>query len=318
MLITRIGFIDCDKKNNKNPFPNLVLMKLSAWHKSQGDDVEWYFPFSEEYDRVYVSKVFSFSDDYEYAINAKEVIYGGSGFAISMENGKEVYHKEKDKSLPYEIEHIYPDYSLYDISDTAYGFMTRGCPRGCDFCHVKAMQGQKAHKVADLSEFWSGQKNIVLLDPNISACVEWRDVFQQLIDSKASVDFSQGLDIRLMTEEKIKMLKDIKSKSVHFAWDRYEDKDIILPKLKQFAELTQWNRRKIVVYCLVGNVERRLRVEDLERVMALREFAYPYITIYNKAELPKSHELKKLQRWVNNRFIWESTASFEEYIKRNS
>lgn len=314
----RIGFVDCDLKNAKNPFPNLAIMKLSSWHKSQGDTVEWYDPlFSGHLDKVYVSKVFSFTPDYEYYINADEVVYGGSGFAISMVDGKEVYDKEKDKPLPYEVEHSFPDYELYGITDTAYGFLSRGCPRGCDFCHVKKMQGTQAHRVAHLSEFWNGQKNIVLLDPNISACPEWKEIFQELIDSRACVDFSQGLDIRLMTDEKIQMLSLIKTKGVHFAWDRYEDKDVVYPKLKTFADITGWNRRKIIVYCLVGDRERRVTEQDLERIYLLREFAYPYVMIYDKESLPKGHELKKLQRWVNNRFIWESVPTFEEYLKTN-
>ena len=313
----RIGFIDCDKKNSKNPFPNLSIMKLSAWHKQQGDTTEWYQEFTGEYDRVYVSKVFSFTPDYEYPINANEVIRGGSGYAISMKNGREIYNKKLDKPLPNEIEHIYPDYDLYGIPNTAYGFLSRGCPRGCEFCHVKEMQGETAHKVANLSEFWHGQKNIVLLDPNISACKEWEDIFQQLIESKAYVDFSQGLDIRLMTDEKIEMLKKIKCKSVHFAWDRYEDKDIILSKLKKFKQITQWGRRKIIVYVLCGDRERRITNQDLERIYTLRETGcWPYVMLYDKESLPRGHELKKLQRWVNNRIIWESTPTFEDYIKR--
>lgn len=216
----KIGLIDVDGHN----FPNLPLMKLSAWHKAQGDTVEWYQPmFSGHMDRVYMSKVFSFTPDYEYCIDADEVIRGGSGYCIELVDGKEVYHSERDHNLPYEIEHIYPDYGLYGITDTAYGFMSRGCPRGCDFCHVKDKEGRKAYKVADLSEFWRGQKNIVLLDPNPLACREWKDIFQQLIDSKAWVDFSQGIDIRIMTEEKAEMLKRIKVKMVHFAFDRYQD-----------------------------------------------------------------------------------------------
>ena len=143
-------------------------MKLSAWHKAQGDFIEWYDPWNgltEEYDKVYVSKVFSFSKDYEHPIYAKEVHYGGSGYCIKLVDGKEVYDTEKDKMLPYEIEHIYPDYSLYGITDCAYGFLTRGCPRGCDFCHVKSKtgEGRKSHKVADLSEFWNGQKKYPMI-----------------------------------------------------------------------------------------------------------------------------------------------------------
>lgn len=217
----KIGLIDVDGHN----FPNIPLMKISAWHKASGDHVEWYDPmFSPHMDKVYVSKVFSFSPDFDYFIDADEVSYGGSGYCISLVNGKEVFDKSKDKELPSEIEHIYPDYSLYGITDTAYGFLTRGCPRGCSFCHVEAKEGRRSYKVADLNEFWNGQKNIVLCDPNILACREWKDLLQQLIDSKAWVDFNQGLDIRLMTEEKAEMLKQIKMKEMHFAWDRYQAK----------------------------------------------------------------------------------------------
>lgn len=237
----KVGLIDVDGHN----FPNLPLMKLSAWHKQHGDSVEWYQPmFSGHMDRVYMSKVFSFTPNYEYYIDSDEVIKGGSGYCIELVNGKEIYHSENDRQLPPEIEHIYPDYSLYPelTKDTAYGFMSRGCPRGCAFCHVAAKEGQRAYKVADLSEFWRGQKNIVLLDPNPIACREWKDILRQLIDSGAWVDFSQGVDIRLMTEEKAEMIKRIKTKNIHFAWDRYEDKEKILPKFKMFKELTGWDK----------------------------------------------------------------------------
>ena len=134
----RIGLIDVDSHN----YPNLPLMKLSAWHKAKGDQVEWYEPLKaafNPYDKVYASKVFSFTPDYDLPIYANEIEKGGSGYCISLVDGKEVFDKTKDKELPYEIEHIYPDYSLYPeiTKDTAYGFLTRGCPRGCDFCHVK-------------------------------------------------------------------------------------------------------------------------------------------------------------------------------------
>ena len=125
-----IGLIDVDSKN----FPNLCLMKLSAWHKKQGDSVEWYNPFTH-YDLVYKSKVFANTPDYSYPINSDKVIKGGTGYAIHGAGG-EHYQKDDDPSLPYEIEHIYPDYDLYNIKDTAYGFLTRGCPRGCSFCIV--------------------------------------------------------------------------------------------------------------------------------------------------------------------------------------
>lgn len=167
----RIGLIDVDGHN----YPNLPLMKLSAWHKQKGDLVEWYEPFKgllDEYDIVYMSKIFSFSPDYQQPIYAKKIYKGGSGYCIRLENGKEIYDKKKEQNLPYEIEHIYPDYTIYpeQTKNTAYGFLTRGCPRGCEFCHVGCKEGERSHKVADLSEFWRGQKNIILCDPNILAC----------------------------------------------------------------------------------------------------------------------------------------------------
>lgn len=161
----KVGLIDVDGHN----FPSLPLMKISAWHKARGDSVEWYEPlFSGHLDRVYLSKVFSFTADYQYYIDADEVIRGGSGYAIQNINGIETYDKTKDIDLPEEIEHIYPDYSIYGemTRDTAYGFLSRGCPRGCEFCHVKTKEGGRSYKVADLNEFWRDQKEIKLLDPN--------------------------------------------------------------------------------------------------------------------------------------------------------
>jgi hypothetical protein len=310
--LKKIGLIDVDGHN----FPNIPLMKISAYHKAKGDHVEWYDPmFSPHMDKVYVSKVFSFSPDFEYIIDADEVSYGGSGYCISLINGKEVFDKSKDKDLPPEIEHIYPDYSLYGITDTAYGFLTRGCPRGCSFCHVEAKEGRRSYKVADLNEFWNGQKNIVLCDPNILACREWKDLLQQLIDSKAWVDFNQGLDIRLMTEEKAEMLKQIKIKQLHFAWDRYQDKDKILPKFKLFKDITGIRERDLVVYVLC-NFDTTLE-QDLERIYTLREMVYwAYVMLYDKDHIPKGHILRKLQRWVNNRVIFATCPTFEEYQRR--
>lgn len=308
----KIGLIDVDGHN----FPNLALMKLSAWHKAQGDSVEWYQPmFSGHMDKVYMSKVFSFTPDYEYFIDADEIIRGGSGYAISIVNGEEIYNKSLDASLPDEIEHIYPDYSIYNITDTAYGFLSRGCPRGCDFCHVATKEGRKSYKVADLSEFWNGQKNIVLCDPNILACRDWKDLMQQLINSKAWIDINQGLDIRLMTAEKADMIRQMKVKELHFAWDRYQDKDIIIPKLKEFKAVTKLDTRKLIVYVLC-NYDTTLE-QDLERIYTLRELGYwAYVMLYDKDSIPRGHTYRKLQRWVNNRFIFAKCKTFEEYEAR--
>lgn len=310
----RIGMIDVDGHN----FPNLPLMKLSAWHKAQGDHVEWYEPmFSGHMDKVYMSKVFSFTPDYPYHIDADEVVKGGTGYCINLIDGIEEFDKEKHFDLPYEIEHIYPDYSIYydkipDVKDTAYGFLTRGCQCDCNFCHVAQKEGKCSVKVANLSEFWRGQKNIVLLDPNITACRDWKDLFQQLIDSRAWVDFSQGLRIHMMTEKKAEMLKQMKIKQVHFAWDQYEDKDIVVPKFKRFKEITQWDKRKLSVYVLTNF--NTTHEQDLERIYILRELGYwPYVMIYDKEHLPKGHITRKLQRWVNMRAVFENVPRFEDY-----
>ena len=182
----RIGLIDVDGHN----FPNLPLMKLSAWHKQNGDTVEWYEPLfhsiGEPFDKVYMSKVFSdaYAPDYPYFVNAKEIIKGGSGYCISFVDGREKFHKSKHFELPAEIEHIYPDYAIYydripEVRSSAYGFLTRGCQCDCDFCHVAQKEGKCSVKAANLSEFWNGQKNIVLLDPNITACRDWKELFQR-------------------------------------------------------------------------------------------------------------------------------------------
>lgn len=308
----RIGLIDVDSHN----YPNLPLMKLSAWHKAQSDSVEWYEPLvSGHMDRVYMSKVFSFTPDYQYGIDTDEIIRGGSGYAISLADGKEVYDKSADKDLPYEIEHTYPDYSLYpDLTkDTAYGFLTRGCPRGCDFCHVEAKEGRCSVKVADLSEFWQGQKNIVLCDPNLIACKDWKDLLQQLIDSGSRVDINQGIDIRLMTEEKAEMLSKLRVKRIHFAWDRYEDKDTILPKFQMFKDVSGWGYSKLSVYVLT-NFDTTFE-QDLERVYTLRNMGYdPYIMVYDKAHTTTKDNVRRLQRWVNNRILFRAVPTFEQYV----
>ncbi len=299
----RIALIDVDGHN----FPSLPLMKISAWHKKQGDSVEWYDPLTawqDKPDRVYMSKVFTFTPDYPHPVVAGEIVKGGTG-----------YHYPSGKpDLAEEIEHTYPDYSLYPklCKDTAYGFLTRGCPRGCDFCIVGSKEGRRSRKVADLSEFWNGQKNIVLLDPNFFACPEWSDLSQQLIDSKAYVDFSQGLDIRTMTEEKAAFLQRMKIKQVHFAWDRYEDKETIIPKFKEFKRLTSWDYRKMGVYILT-NFDTTIE-QDLERIYILRGLGYsPYVMIYNKQELPKGHVLRRMQRWTNSRTAFYKVKDFADF-----
>lgn len=295
----KIGLIDVDGHN----FPNLALMKISAWHKQQKDEVEWFFGFNQ-YDRVYMSKVFSFTDDFTQVINAKEVLRGGTGY----------FYPNGGKPLTDEIENSYPDYSLYNIKDTAYGFLTRGCPRHCPFCIVGDKEGTKSYKVADLSQFWHGQKYIELCDPNLLACKDKNELLQQLVDSKAKIDFNQGLDIRLMTEEAIefflKMKEQHQLKMIHFAWDRMNQSDLITKNLKAFKEATQIDFRRLRVYVLV-NFETTME-ENLYRIYKLKELGYdPYVMVFEKWRAPR--EIKRLQRWVNNKIIFRSCKRFEDY-----
>lgn len=306
-----IGLYDVDGHN----YPNLPLMKISAWHKAQGDEVEFVIPI-KHYDRIYVSKVFG--DEYSKMTNtclqADEIIYGGTGFAITIENGREIYHKDKDVSLPYEIEHIYPDYSLYPelTKNTAFGFLTRGCCNNCEFCIVSKKEGSCSKKVADLTEFWSGQKYIDLLDANLLACKEREDLLIQLINSKARVDFTQGLDARFITKGIAELLKEVRKKRVHFAFDFMRNEKAIIKGLDTYKKVVGGADSDSVVYILT-NFDTSIE-EDLYRINAVRELGYlPDVRIYRKPSAPQI--VKDLQRWCNNRILFRS-CEFMDYIPR--
>lgn len=311
--MSEIGLIDVDSHN----FPNLPLMKISAYHKQKGDNVEWCIPI-KHYDIVYVSKVFG--DEYSNmdmtAIQADKIIYGGTGFAMNVIDGKEVYEKDKDKVMPNEMEHIYPDYELYPelTKDKAYGFLTRGCPNNCSFCPVSKKEGLVSHKVADLSEWWNGQKEIVLLDPNILACKQHLELLEQLAESGATVEFCQGLDARFVTEKNLEVLSRIKIKALHFAFDFMKNEKRIIKGLKLAKEKLKTNSQNAIVYMLT-NFDTTIK-EDLYRVKTIMSAGWlPDVRIYRKNSLPKRHILRDLQRWCNNRFIFRSTTFFD-YVPR--
>ncbi len=279
-------------------WPNLCLMKISAWHKARGDDVGWWQP-GGRYDVVYKSRVFTdmYSQDEYIVRNADKIICGGTGYGLQ--------NRLKD-----EVEHIYPDYSIYpQFAGVAYGFLTRGCPRSCGFCIVSGKEGRQSRKAADLSEFWQGQKEIKLLDANLLACPERASLLEQLAGSGAWVDFTQGLDIRLTASDNISLLNKVKTKMLHFAWDN--PKEDLTGYFKRFRELSRVKAKQRLSVYVLCNYNSTLE-EDLYRIETLRELGYsPYVMIYNKPEAPPV--IRQLQRWVNNRRILNMVDSFADY-----
>ena len=293
----KIGLIDVDGHN----FPNLALMKISAWHKARGDSVEWWWGWGQ-YDRVYISKVFdeTYSKDILDPLNAKEIIRGGTGYGM-------------DNKLPEEIERMYPDYSLYPqyTKDTAYGFLTRGCPNNCPFCIVCAKEGRKSCKVADLSDWWNGQKNIVLCDPNLLACRDHMDLLGQLADSKAWVDMNQGADARMLTEKNIEALNRVKFKRVHFAWDLMDRSEQIIKGLNLYLEQGKIHDPSRRLVYVLTNFNTTME-ENLYRIYTLRDMGYdPFVMVYDKPNAPR--EIRRLQRWSNNKWVFKKCPKFENY-----
>lgn len=309
----KIGLVDVD---NLGKFPNLPLMKISAYHKAKGDSVEFANVF-DHYDRIYSSKVFNreYFKEAFYVYNTDEMVFGGTGYAISVKNGIEVYNKGKDWDLPYEMEHMYPDYSLYPslTKGKAFGFLTRGCPNCCPFCIVSKKEGVESKKVADLIEWWDGQKEIVLMDANILACKDREDLLMQLAKSNASVDYTQGLDARHITKDVAELLKQIKTKTFHFAFDLMKNEQAILNGLKIVREVINPDPRRSIVYILT-NYNTTFE-EDIYRIRKVQELGFrPDVRVYRKGTEPKI--TKWMARWSNNRFVYNSAPDFMDYMPR--
>ena len=301
-----IGLIDVDGHS----FPNLALMRISAYHKSRGDKVEWWQNSFVHYDKVYMSKIFSdaYSPDFTDYINADEIIKGGTGYCITTVNGKEIFDKSKNTLLPDEIERQFPDYSIYPQYDYAVSMTSRGCPRGCSFCHVANKEGRCSVKVADVKDFWNGQKEIKILDPNITACKDKFDLYEQYIETKALLDFTQGLDIRLISNKDMEYINRMRIKKIHFAWDNPNEN--LKENFKFYADNFRRRTNIGTVYCLT-NFNSTIE-QDLYRIYTLRDLGFkPYVMIYDK---PNSEPIyKKLQRWCNNKIVFNKVKRFEDY-----
>ena len=281
----RIGLIDVDGHVDKNNchFPNLALMKISMYHKSLGDSVEW-VNYIEQYDKVYMSKIFTFSPEPKVSIQANEVIQGGTGYNISSK-------------LPKEIENCDPDYSIYPNCDYSIQFFSRGCIRDCPFCLVRKKEGNiKPSRIMALNP---NGKGIEVLDNNFFANPHWRDAVEYLNNTKQLVNL-HGVDIRIMNEEQTHALNSmrLKGSSIHIAWDN--PKDDILPNLIDM--LKQVKRYKVSCYVLIGYWSTP--EEDDYRVRKLLElgvdpFVQPYRD-YNNERIPTQYE-KDFAGWANKK-----------------
>ena len=309
----RIGLIDIDGHR----FPNLALMRISAYHKACGDTVEWWYTDFIHYDVVYMSKIFSdaYTEDVPEPMNADKVVKGGTGYCIRLVDGKEVFDQSKNVKLPDEVERMFPDYSIYPQFKYAVSMTSRGCPRGCSFCHVGAKEGRCAVKVADVKDFWNGQREIKVLDPNITACKDKMDLMKQYRDTGAVIDFTQGLDIRLLDDRDIEDINAMRLDNIHFAWDNPNDD--LGECFERYAKLAKHKPHGKLggVYILTnyGKASVEEHVEKaLRRVYKTMELGYdPYVMIYDKVHAPK--EIRYLQRWCNNKRVIRKCPDFRDY-----
>ena len=281
----RIGLVDVDGRN----FPNLALMKLSAWHKAQGDAVEWWNGFTH-YNRVYLSKVFTFTPDFDTVIDADEIITGGTGY--------------KDyRELPPEVENTFPDYSIYPQYHRAVGFLTRGCVRQCEWCVVPRKEGMIRPAATWERLKRPDSRELVLMDNNVLASEHGLEQIEQMGHEKVWVDFNQGLDARLITPKIAELLAGLR-------WIRFVrmscDTSAMLPVMEQaVAYLREAGvaRSRLWAYVLVQDVaDAHRRVLALEK-MGVLPFAQPYRD-YDGGE--PTEEQKAFARWVNRKSLFKS------------
>jgi len=290
----RVALHDSDNTS----FPNLALMKLSAWHKAQGDIVEWWTPLLT-YDRVYSSKVFTFTDENPYL--PPDTIKGGTGYG-------------KLDELPQEVDAMFPDYSIYPDCDHAIGFLTRGCIRKCPWCIVPKKEG-KIRPYQTWQEIKRpDSRDIVFMDNNVLACQHGLEQIEDMGGKNVRVDFNQGLDARLITDDVAKMLSKLKwIRQIRMSADTDAMLDIVLTAIDRLGKYGVKPYR-VFVYVLVQDVESAER-----RVIALRKvgadpFAQPYRDFTTNTEPPL--EQRRFARWVNDKAIFKTVQTFAEYRAR--
>lgn len=334
----KVAIVDSDLiENIKNHrFPNLACMKISAWWKSLGADVELKLDYDglEKYDLVSISKVFLDTKIPEHIIEMKNVVYGGTGFFY-----------DKAPQLPCEIEHIMPDYNLYNdwvisrieagekpknftyYTEHSIGFTTRGCVRQCEFCVNKNYKQSLKH--SPIEEFVdNNRKYICLLDDNLLACNDWKLILESLINTNKKFQYKQGLDERLLTKERVDYIFN-KSKWLGdyiFAFDNIEDKDIIVKKLKLIKENTENKRsKKFYVFCGFNHDDpekyndefwEKDIVDLFERIKILMEHnCLPYIMRYKDYDMsPYKGMYITLARWCNQPSFFKK-KSFREFCE---
>lgn len=290
----KIGLLPVDGHNG---FPNLALMKLSAYHKQQGDKVEFANAMFQDYDRVYKSKVFTFTPDDTEIYNC-EVIKAGTGY------------KDYTTNLPNEIEHICPDYNLYN-SDTAYGFLTRGCPNKCQWCIVPIKEGKITNN-ADIEEFISNKKKAILLDNNVLSSDFGLQQIEKIVKLGIRVDFNQGLDVRIASKDKyiLDLISKVKwIKHIRFACDTITQLEPII-KVTEELGLRGIKPYKIFVYTLIKDTDDALLRINTMRDLGVTPFAQPYRDFDNKINPTKLQ--RDMARWCNHKAIFNS-IEFKDY-----
>lgn len=291
----KIAIVDVDGHSG---FPNLALMKISAWHKQQGHLVEWHNPlFSGHVDKAYMSKVFTFSPDYPYAVDADEVIRGGTGYGDMT-------------LLPEEMDDMRPDYTIYPRCNHAIGFLTRGCIRKCPWCIVPKKEGtiKPYRRWEEVKR--DDSREMVLLDNNILACDWGIEQIERMAGEDVRIDFNQGMDARLITREVAGKLSRLK-------WIRYLriscDTDTMIPVVEQaVAYLGEAGVKpyRIFVYVLVEDIGSALRRVEALRALQVNPFAQPYIDFDGKKKTTK--EQRDFARWVNHKAVFKTTT-WERY-----